>query len=146
MALTLSSLYEKDLNKLIEEISLYKDETDIWKVKDGISNSGGNLTLHLLGNLNHFIGAVLGNTGYVRERDKEFSLRHIPRTKLIDDLNKTSALVTGILTSLSQADLEKDFPVPINNKISPTGFVLAYLLAHLSYHLGQINYLRRLLG
>jgi len=146
MALTLSSLYEKDLNKLIEEISLYKDETDIWKVKDGISNSGGNLTLHLLGNLNHFIGAVLGSTGYVRERDKEFSLRDIPRTKLIDDLNKTSALVTGILTSLSQADLEKDFPVPINNKISPTGFVLAYLLAHLSYHLGQINYLRRLLG
>ena len=146
MALTFSSLYEKDLNKLIEEISLYKDETDIWKVKDGISNSGGNLTLHLLGNLNHFIGAVLGNTGYVRERDKEFSLRDIPRTKLIDDLNKTSALVTGILASLSQADLEKDFPVPINNKISPTGFVLAYLLAHLSYHLGQINYLRRLLG
>ena len=146
MALTLSSLYEKDLNKLIEEISLYKDETDIWKVKDGISNSGGNLTLHLLGNLNHFIGAVLGNTGYVRERDKEFSLRDIPRAKLIDDLNKTSTLVTGILTSLSQADLEKDFPVPINNKISPTGFVLAYLLAHLSYHLGQINYLRRMLG
>ena len=146
MALTLSSLYEKDLNKLIEEISLYKDETDIWKVKDGIVNSGGNLTLHLLGNLNHFIGAVLGNTGYVRERDKEFSLKNVPRTKLIDDLNNTSTLITGILASLSQADLEKDFPVPINNKISPTGIVLAYLLAHLSYHLGQINYLRRLLG
>ena len=145
MALTLSSLYEKDLNKLIEEIYLYKDETDIWRVKDGIIIPGGNLTLHLLGNLNHFIGAVLGNTGYVRERDKEFSLRDIPRAKLIDDLNKTSALVIGI-RSYSQADLEKDFPVPINNKISPTGFVLAYLLAHLSYHLGQINYLRRLLG
>ena len=72
MLQTLSSFFRKDLSKLIGEIDLYKNETDLWKIKDGISNSGGNLTLHLIGNLNHFIGATLGNTGYVRERDKEF--------------------------------------------------------------------------
>jgi hypothetical protein len=143
---TFSSLFERDLSKLIEEISLYKSETDLWKIKEGISNSGGNLTLHLVGNLNHFIGATLGGTGYVRERDKEFSLKDIPRKQLIDDINNTSAILTNTLSSLSQDDLEKDFPLPINNKISSTGFILMFLLAHLNYHLGQINYHRRLLG
>ena len=65
----ITSLFERDINKLIEELMLYKNEETIWKIKEGISNSGGNLTLHLLGNLNHFIGATLGNTGYVRHRD-----------------------------------------------------------------------------
>jgi hypothetical protein len=146
MLSTLSSLFERDLNKLIEEISLYKNETDLWEIKAGISNPGGNLTLHLIGNLNHFIGAILGNTGYVRERDKEFSLKGIPRKQLTDDINNTLAIVSKTLSSLSQDDLEKDFPVPINNKISTTGFILIYLLAHFNYHLGQINYHRRLVG
>ena len=146
MVPNISSLFERDINKLIEEISLYKNESDIWKIKEGISNSGGNLTLHLVGNLNHFIGATLGNTGYVRERDKEFSLKDIPRKQLIDDINNTSAIIINTLSSLSEDDLEKDFPVPINNTTSPTGFVLMYLLAHLNYHLGQINYHRRLIG
>ncbi len=140
----LTSLFEKDLNKLIEEINLYKNEADLWKVKKGISNSGGNLTLHLIGNLKHFIGATLGNTGYVRERYKEFSLKDIPRKQLVDDVNNTSVIITNTLSSLSKDDLEKDFPVPINNKISSAGFILIFLLAHLNYHLGQINYHRRL--
>ena len=140
MLTTIYTLFERDLKKLIEEISLYKNETDLWKIKDGISNSGGNLTLHLVGNLNHFIGATLGSTGYIRERDKEFSLKDIPREQLIDNINTTSAIVINILSSLSKDDLEKDFPIPINNKISSTGFILIFLLAHLNYHLGQINY------
>ena len=144
MLTTISTLFERDLKKLTEEISLYKNETDLWKIKDGISNSGGNLTLHLVGNLNHFIGATLGSTGYIRERDKEFSLKDIPRKQLIDKINATSAIVTNILSSLSKDDLEKDFPIPIDNKISSTGFILIFLLAHLGYHLGQINYHRRL--
>ena len=146
MLSSLTSLFERDLSKLIEEISLYKNETDLWKIKEGISNSGGNLTLHLVGNLNHFIGATLGNTGYVRDRDKEFSLKDIPRKQLIADINDTSAMLINTLSSLSQDDLEKDFPHPINNKISSTGFILVFLLAHLNYHLGQINYHRRLLS
>ena len=146
MLSTLSSLFVRDLSKLIEEISLYKNEPDLWKIKKGISNSGGNLTLHLVGNLNHFIGATLGGTGYVRERDKEFSLKDIPRKQLIADINDTSAMLINTLSSLSQDDLEKDFPHPINNKISSTGFILMFLLAHLNYHLGQINYHRRLLS
>ncbi len=146
MLQTLSSLFGRDLSKLIGEIDLYKNETDLWKIKEGISNSGGNLTLHLIGNLNHFIGATLGNTGYVRERDKEFSLKDIPRKKLVDDINNTSAVIANTFSSLSKDDLEKDYPIPFNNEISATVFILMFLLSHLNYHLGQINYHRRLLG
>jgi len=146
MTTTIAALFERDINKLIEEINLYKNEEDIWKIKEGISNSSGNLTLHLLGNLNHFIGATLGNTGYVRERDKEFSLKNIPRIQLVEDLKKVTEVVKDTVTRLSDKDLEKDFPVPLNDKTLSTSFVLLHLLGHFSYHLGQVNYHRRLIG
>jgi len=146
MTTIIVSLFERDLNKLIEEINLYKNEEDVWKIKEGISNSGGNLTLHLIGNLNHFIGATLGSTGYIRERDKEFSLKNIPRSQLTEDLKKTIEVIKNTLPGLSAADLEKDFPVPINNKTSSTLYVLLHLMAHLSYHLGQVNYHRRMIS
>jgi len=142
----ITSLFERDINKLIEELMLYKNEETIWKIKEGISNSGGNLTLHLLGNLNHFIGATLGNTGYIRERDKEFSLKNVQRRQLVEDLKKVNEIVKDTLTRLSDGDLEKDFPVPLNDKTLSTSFVLLHLLAHFSYHLGQVNYHRRLIS
>jgi hypothetical protein len=145
MGITISSLFEKDLNKLADEIALYKNEDDLWKVKEGISNSGGNLALHITGSLNHFIGAILDNNGYIRDRDKEFSLKNVPRSKIIDDIKNTIVLVTDKLNSLSQEDLEKDFPVPFNNVVSSTGALILFFLAHLNYHLGQINYHRRLI-
>ena len=80
---SLIEIFERDLQKLITEINLYNDEDNLWLVKEGISNSAGNLCLHLIGNLNHFIGASLGNTGYVRHRDDEFNLKNIPRQDLL---------------------------------------------------------------
>ena len=142
----ITSLFERDINKLTEELMLYKSEEDVWKIKEGISNSGGNLVLHLLGNLNHFIGATLGNTGYVRERDKEFSLKKISRIQLVEDLKKVNEVIKNTLPLLSNQDIEKDFPVPLNDKTLSTSFVLLHLLAHFSYHLGQVNYHRRLIG
>jgi hypothetical protein len=145
MLTVITSLFEKDINKLIEEIGLFKSEEDIWKIKDGISNSAGNLTLHLIGNLNHFIGATLGNSGYIRERDKEFSEKNIPRTQLIEGLNSTVSVIKQTLAALPEEDLKKDFPVAINQKIISTEYMLVYLLNHFNYHLGQVNYLRRLI-
>ncbi|HSQ44306.1 MAG TPA: DUF1572 family protein [Ginsengibacter sp.] len=142
----ITSLFERDLNKLAEEINLYKNEEDVWKIKEGISNSAGNLTLHLIGNLNYFIGTTLGNTGYVREREKEFSLKNIPRVQLAEDLKKTIEVIKNTLPHLSAEDLKKDFPVPLNGKTLSTPYVLLHLLAHLNYHLGQVNYHRRLVG
>ena len=142
---TLIELFERDLNKLITEINLYKDEDNLWLIKAGISNSAGNLTLHLLGNLNHFIGATLGHTGYVRYRNDEFGLKNIPRTDLVTNIENCMLVVKNTLEKLTAADFEKNFPVEVFGKISKTDFMLIHLTTHLTYHLGQINYHRRLL-
>jgi len=142
---TLTEIFERDLQKLATEINLYKDEDKLWLVKEGISNSAGNLCLHLLGNLNHFIGATLGHTGYVRYREDEFSLKNIPRQDLITNIENCKLIVKGSLTNLPEPEMQKDFPLNVFGKITSTEFMLVHLAAHLSYHLGQINYHRRLL-
>ncbi len=142
---TLSEIFERDLQKLIIEINLYKDENNLWLIKEGISNSAGNLCLHLVGNLNHFIGATLGHTGYVRHRDDEFSLKNILRQDLLINIENCILIIKDTLNKLPAEDLEKDFPLEVFNRTVKTGFMLVHLAAHLSYHLGQINYHRRLL-
>lgn len=142
---TLIRFFERDLQKLATEIGLYKDEDRIWLVSPGISNSAGNLCLHLVGNLNHFIGATLGHTGYVRYRDDEFSLKNIPRQDLLINIKNTRLIVKEVLSNLPEADLQKDFPLEIFGKKDSTEFILIHLATHLTYHLGQINYHRRLL-
>lgn len=142
---TLIEILERDLQKLITELNLYKAEEDIWLVKDGISNSAGNLCLHLMGNLNHFIGATLGNTGYVRHRDDEFSLKNVLRSDMIMNIENCILIVKDTINNLSAEDLLKDFPLEKHGKIVSTTHMLVHLLGHLSYHLGQINYHRRIL-
>ncbi len=143
--ITLTELFERDLQKLKTEINLYKDEEKLWVTEKGISNSAGNLCLHLLGNLNHFIGATLGNTGYVRYREDEFSLKNIPRQDLLTNIDNCILIVDKTLQKLTDADLEKDFPLEKHGTIVSTTHMLLHLYGHLSYHLGQINYHRRLL-
>jgi uncharacterized damage-inducible protein DinB len=142
---TLIELFERDLQKLKTEIELYKAEENLWLVKEGISNSAGNLCLHLIGNLSHFIGATLGNTGYVRHREDEFSLKNIPRQDLITNIENCRLIVKNTLAKLTTADLEKEFPQKIFEKAITTEMMLMHLTTHLTYHLGQINYHRRLL-
>jgi hypothetical protein len=142
---TLIEIFERDLRKLIEETNLYRDENNLWVVKPGISNSAGNLCLHLIGNLNHFIGATLGHTGYVRHRDDEFALKNIPRQDIITNIENCIIIVNETLNKLTQADLEKDFPLPKHDRTVSTTHMLVHLLVHLGYHLGQINYHRRLI-
>ena len=144
--MNISPLYEKDINKLIEEISLYKNEEDIWKLEGAILNTAGNLALHLTGSLNYFIGNILGQTGYVRERDKEFSLKDIPQEKLLADLHEMKAIVVNTLSQLTDEDLQKDFPLKINSQTMSTADTLVFFLAHLNYHLGQLNYHRRIIA
>lgn len=143
---TLTQLFERDLKRLANEISLYKDESHIWTVQKDISNSAGNLCLHLLGNLNHFIGATLGHTGYVRLRDDEFSLKNIPRQDLLLNISNCLIIVTETLQKLPEEDLAADFPIEVFGKKDSTEYMLIHLATHLSYHLGQINYHRRLIG
>jgi hypothetical protein len=141
---SLVQLFERDLNKLIEEIKLYKNESDLWIKQGSISNPAGNLALHLAGNLNHFIGFTLGNTAYKRERDAEFKTTSVPREELLSSLEKTKSVVNNVLSNLKTEDFEKPFPLEKQGEIFSTNYMLLHLLAHLSYHLGQINYHRRL--
>jgi hypothetical protein len=140
----LIEVFERDLKKLKEEINLYKNEDAIWAVTGDIKNSAGNLCLHLTGNLNHFIGATLGNSGYARNRDSEFALKNIPRKDLINNIENTIHDVKNALSKLSNEDFDKEFPVEFLGKRVKTDFVLFHLISHFNYHLGQINYHRRL--
>ena len=142
---TLIELFDRDLQKLKTEINLYKDENNLWIVKEGISNSAGNLCLHLIGNLNHFIGAALGQSGYVRHRDDEFTLKNILRDDLLLNIDNCILVLNATFSKLTEADLEKDFPLEKHGTIVTTKHMLLHLFGHLSYHLGQINYHRRLL-
>ena len=142
---TLIELFDRDLQKLKTEINLYKDENNLWIVKEGISNSAGNLCLHLIGNLNHFIGAALGQSGYVRHRDDEFALKNILRDDLLLNIENCILVLNATFSKLTEADLEKDFPLEKHGTVVTTMHMLLHLFGHLSYHLGQINYHRRLL-
>lgn len=141
-----SDVFERELTKLKTELLAYEDESKLWAVAPGISNSGGNLALHLIGNLNHFIGSVLGNTGYVRNRDAEFALKDIPRTTIVANIDNTIEVVKAALKGLTNAQLEEIYPEDKWKDPVTVHFLLLHLLTHLSYHLGQINYHRRLVS
>ncbi|AYZ15158.1 DinB family protein [Chryseobacterium arthrosphaerae] len=145
MTESLQSLYNRDLNKLKTEIEAYQKEENIWKTDKNISNSAGNLCLHLIGNLNHFIGAQLGNTGYIRHRELEFSLKDIPQAELTEKIEATATMIDTVLSQLSDEDLKKEYPLVVFEDKMTTGYFLIHLVTHLDYHLGQINYHRRLL-
>lgn len=142
---SVSKIMERDLNKLEEEINLYPAEETIWKVTGEIKNSGGNLCLHLCGNLQHFIGTILGNTGYIRNRDHEFAAKGILKSELISEIQKTKHSVVSTLAQLDTTILESEYPVKVFNYDMTTLHFLIHLTAHLEYHLGQINYHRRLI-
>lgn len=141
----LKTIFARDLKRLQTEIELYKNETAIWKVDKLVANSAGNLCLHLIGNLNAFIGAGLAKTNYVRQRELEFSLKDIPRAELLQRIEATMQVVETGLNNLTAEQLQQDFPIQIWNKPAGTEYTLIHLTTHLNYHLGQINYHRRLL-
>lgn len=142
---TLKTLFRRDLEKLRFEISQYENEDLIWHTERGIANSAGNLCLHLVGNLNTYLGAELGKTGYVRNRELEFSLRGIPKVELLKKIDDTMVVVHDALNRLTEAQLDEEYPMLVFDEKTTTGYFLVHLTTHLTYHLGQINYHRRLL-
>jgi len=138
-------LFDRDLDRLIEEINNYDHEEDLWRRSGNISNTAGNLCLHIIGNLNHFIGAVLGNTGYVRDREAEFNSGRVLMADLIEQARSTKNVVVMVLRNLKEEDLQGIYPEDVFGYKMSTGYFLVHLLGHLNYHLGQINYHRRIL-
>jgi uncharacterized damage-inducible protein DinB len=141
----LIEIYERDLNKLKTEIEQFENEADLWKTSGTVTNSAGNLCQHLSGNLQHFFGAVLGDSGYVRDRDAEFAAQNTKRADLLADIDAALESVKSTLAKLTEEDFKKTYPVEVFGKPMTTGSFLTHLTTHFNYHLGQINYHRRLL-
>lgn len=142
---TLKTLFNRDLRRLITEIEQYNIEADIWKVNGQINNSAGNLCLHLVGNLNTYIGRELGKTGYLRNRELEFSSKDIPRQELIQKVENTIEMINQTLDNFDKNFLETEYPILVFDHKTSTEYLLVHLTTHLTYHLGQINYHRRLI-
>ena len=142
---TLQTLFSRDLRKLKQEINLYKREHRIWKMEKAIANSAGNLCLHLIGNFSTYIGAEIGKSGYIRDRELEFSQKDVPRQVIIEKIESTIEVVRKSLDMIMEEDLDKEYPLLVFAEKTTTGYFLTHLAVHLGYHLGQVNYHRRLL-
>jgi len=137
-------LFDRDLKKLKDEISSFKNEKNLWKISGDVKNTAGNLCLHLCGNLKTFIGANLGHSGYVRNRDAEFSNKNIPKDDLLKNIDETIESVNSSLNAMDEKELDNIYQQNFLQKNVSTAFFLVHLISHLNYHLGQINYLRRM--
>jgi uncharacterized damage-inducible protein DinB len=140
---SMAALLTRDLQALRRSIEAYPDDALPWRQPPGLPNSAGTLALHVAGNLRHFVGATLGGTGYVRDREHEFAARNLSRAELAAGLAATEADVSHTLGRLTEADLQREFPLPIAGHRFGTGDFLLHLVSHLSYHLGQVDYHRR---
>ncbi|HEX6433427.1 MAG TPA: DinB family protein [Gemmatimonadales bacterium] len=139
----IGSILDRDLRALRREVEAYPDEADLWRLVPGTSNSGGTLVLHLAGNLQHFFGACLGHTGYVRDRAGEFTRRNVGRAELLHEIEAARAAVRAGLGRLTPSQLEAEFPEAVADARLTTGEFLAHLATHCAYHLGQVDYHRR---
>lgn len=142
---SLRAIIGRDLRTLRREIEAYPDDESVWRTFPGAPNSGGTLALHLCGNVRHFVGAVLGGSGYRRDRDAEFARRGVTRSELARGVDDAIADVDRALAALPDESLGEDYPSPVGSARLRliTGDLLVHLATHLTYHLGQIDYHRR---
>ncbi len=134
----------RDLETLRRELQAYANEPDLWAVPPGITNSAGSLALHLTGNISHFIGAVIGENGYVRNREAEFARTGVSRQDIAARIDIAIQSVEDGLGKINDLDLEKPYPILLGDIQLTIGQFLVHLVAHFAYHLGQIDYHRRL--
>lgn len=142
---SIAAIIDRELRSLRAQVEAYADERDLWLVAPGISNPAGVLAAHLVGNLQHFIGARMGGTGYVRDREAEFARRDRSRAELLAAIDETRGVVRATLAALPEDELEQDFPDVVAGVRLTTGDLLIHLVSHLAYHLGQVDFHRRLL-
>jgi uncharacterized damage-inducible protein DinB len=144
IATQLHAILLRDVRALRREIEAYPDDDSLWAVPGGISNSGGTLVLHLVGNLRTYVGQVLGGDGYERDRPREFSARGLTRAELLRDLDLTLAAVDRALPLLTADVLAAEYPLAIGAvRVNAQDFLL-HVAVHLGYHLGQVDYHRRM--
>ena len=145
MIAALQASFLEGLSALSDEIRSFPDDASLWITRPGVTNSAGTLALHLIGNLHHFVGAQIGNTGYVRDREAEFATRDLSRSELLQQCVEAAEMIRTTFRSCTAESLARPFPLATFGEGRTTGDVLVRLVGHFRYHLGQVNYLRRLL-
>jgi DinB family protein len=143
LSASLAVILDRDLAALRREVEAYPDERDLWREVPGIANVAGTLVLHLAGNLQHYLGAGLGATGYVRDRAAEFARRNVSRSELLEEIAAARSAVKATLGGLAEGDLSSEFPEVIAGSSFMTADYLVHLATHFAFHLGQIDYHRR---
>ncbi len=138
-------IFRRDLDRLAEEIKAYEDEDNLWVLGRGIANTAGNLCMHLIGNLNTFIGHHLGGTDYTRDRDLEFGGKGIPREFLLEGIQKLQTTLDHSFSNMEESQLKTIYPVEVLGYPMTIHHFLTHLTGHTMYHIGQINYHRRML-
>ena len=139
------SLYKRDLDRLSKELNAYPNEESLWIKVEGINNTAGNLFMHLCGNLQHFIGAVLNKSGYVREREFEFNGK-LSLDEIRKEIEITKSAVLAYLDKVEGSSLRQPYPIEVFGHTMTVNYFIIHLQGHLNYHLGQINYHRRILS
>lgn len=137
-------VYLRDLETAAREVEAYASDESLWARIPGLANSGGTLARHLAGNMRHFIGHLLGGSGYVRDREAEFSGTSMPRAAVAAELRSAAAEVDAAIDRFPPDQLAAPFPVTIANVQLTTERAMMHFVAHLAYHLGQIDYHRRM--
>ncbi|MFT3680194.1 MAG: DUF1572 family protein [Ferruginibacter sp.] len=140
----IANLYERDIRKLVDELNAFKNEADLWKTYGTIKNPAGNIALHIIGGLNHLIGATLAHSGYTRNRDQEFTGKGINRHILAGKLEALVPLINETVSKMTPEQMQSPYPQFFDKEGATNSYVLTQLLLHLNYHLGQVNYLRRM--
>ena len=133
----------RELQGLKSELLAYQNEGDIWRSVPGLPNTAGTIGLHVAGCLQHFVGAQLGDSGFVRDREAEFSRRDVSVAEIVGELDQTIAALDETFARLEEAAMERPFPQEIAGVRPTVGEYLVHLLSHLAYHLGQVDYHRR---
>ena len=140
---TLRTMLQRELASVRKSIEAYPDEKSIWAERPGLPNSGGTLALHLAGNLQHYYGALLGETGYVRQRDLEFSRRGVPRKELLAGLDAARLAIDAGMKAVTPERLTDPYPEQLGGHTLTVGEVIFDMESHLAFHLGQLDYHRR---
>ncbi len=143
LAAAVAAILDRDLQALAREVAAYPDERALWETPPGITNSAGTLALHLAGNVRHYLGAQLGGTGYVRDRPAEFASRNVPRRTILAQIDEARAAVRAAAARTGADREEQDFPEVVGGVRVATGEYLIHLVSHFTFHLGQVDYHRR---
>lgn len=130
--------YARRVHALAEPLS----EEQFWRKPYPYGNSFGHLTLHLVGNLNYYIGTQIARTGYVRDREREFTERNPPpKQAVFRQLDEAVGLVVQTLETQTAETWSQEYQAVGAEHTKDHFGIFLRCAAHFNHHLGQMIYL-----